>query len=324
MKQANRMKTYQRLLIFVLLVLALTALVSPWAATAWNLMSGAYAAADEDRIPFSRIFNRFFMISGVILFFACRSLLKIDSLSQIGLVPKTRGARDTGTGLCLSLGSMVALGCIMSLADVYQPFFRLSLSRSVEQCASAIITAFTVGVLEEVFFRGIIFRGLLEDLKPVSAFVIANLFYSALHFVKPADAYFLSGIDPLAGFRHLFSTFAPFLDPTEITPGLIGLCLIGIVLSYAFARTGTLYLSIGLHAGWIISIKTVRVFGDYRRDDLGWLFGSTDPKIVSGVAAWAGIILVGIAVHWLTRKRARLAAENETAGIKGTRKLARN
>ena len=33
------MKSYQRLLIFVMLVLALTALISPWAATAWNLIS---------------------------------------------------------------------------------------------------------------------------------------------------------------------------------------------------------------------------------------------------------------------------------------------
>jgi CAAX protease family protein len=318
------MKSYQRLLIFVLLVLALTALVSPWAATAWDLISGAAAAADEDRIPFSRFFNRFFMISGVLLFFAYRSLLKIESPSQLGLLPKTRATRDLTVGLCLALGSMVALGCIMSLADVYQPFFRLSLSRSLQQCASAILTAFTVGLLEEVFFRGIIFRGLLEDWKPLSAFVAANLFYSALHFVKPADAYFLSGIDPLAGFRHLVSTFAPFLDPSEIAPGLIGLWLIGIVLSYAFARTGTLYLSIGLHAGWIISIKTVRVFGDYRRNDLGWLFGSSDPKIVSGVATWAGIILVGIAVHWLTRKRAGLAAKNERITIGGAPELAKN
>ena len=88
------MKSYQRLLIFVLLVLALTALISPWAATAWDLISGANAAAQEDRIPFSRIFNRFFMVSGVLLFFACRSLLKIDSLSQLGLSPRTRAAAE--------------------------------------------------------------------------------------------------------------------------------------------------------------------------------------------------------------------------------------
>jgi membrane protease YdiL (CAAX protease family) len=307
------MKSYQRLLIFVLLVLALTALTSPWAAAAWDFMGGANLIGREDPIPFSRIFDRFFMISAILLFFACRRLLKIDSPSQLGLVPKTRAARDVAMGLCLALGSMVALGFTMSFADVYQPFFRLSLNKSIEQCAKAVLTAFTVGILEEIFFRGIIFRGLREDWKPLPAFAGANLFYAALHFVKPADEYVLSGIDPWAGFRHLFSTFAPFFDPAEIAPGMMGLWLIGIVLSYAFARTGTLYLSIGVHAGWIISIKTVRVFGDYRREDLGWLFGFSDPKIVSGVVTWAGIILVGIAVHWITQKRSRLAADRPPA-----------
>ena len=309
------MKSYQRLLIFVLLVLALTAVASPWAATAWDLMSGAQAVAREDRIPFSRIFDRFFMISGVLLFFAYRPLLKIESPSQLGLTPRARAAHDIAIGLCLALGSMLLLGLIMSLAEVYKPFFRLSLSESLEQCAKALLTAFTVGFLEEIFFRGIIFRGLLEDWKPLPAFVVANLFYSALHFVRPAEEYFLSGIDPWAGFRHLFSTFAPFLEPAQIAPGILGLFLIGIVLTYAFVRTGTLYLSIGLHAGWIISIKTVRVFGDYTRESLGWLFGSTDPKIVSGVMTWAGVILVGVAVHWITRKRVGLAPANETVTV---------
>jgi membrane protease YdiL (CAAX protease family) len=318
------MKSYQRLLIFVLLVLALTAVVSPWAAIAWDLLYGADATAVEDRIPFSRFFNRFFMVSGVLLFFACRSLLKIESPSQLGLLPKTRAIRDVGIGLCLSLASMIVLACVMAAADVYQPFFRLSLSRSLQQCASAVLTAFTVGLLEEVFFRGIIFRGLLEDWKPLSAFIVANLFYSALHFVKPSETYFLSGIDPFAGFRHLVSTFAPFLDPSAIAPGLIGLWLIGGVLSYAFTRTGTLYLAIGLHAGWIISIKTVRVFGDYQRNDLGWLFGSSDPKIVSGVVTWLGIILVGIAVHWLTRTRPGLAAEKEGITVRREPQPAKN
>jgi hypothetical protein len=120
----------------------------------------------------------------------------------------------------------------------------------------------------------------------------------------------------------LFSTFTPFLELSEIAPGLIGLLLIGIVLSYAFLRTGTLYLAVGLHAGWIISIKTVRVFGDYQRENLGWLFGSTDPKIVSGVVTWVGIILVGVAVHWFTRSRAGLRVPNETVKVTAAREVA--
>jgi membrane protease YdiL (CAAX protease family) len=316
------MKSYQRLLIFILLVLGVTAVVSPWAATAWDLISGASAAAAEDRIPFSRFFDRFFMISGIVLFFSCRSLLKIDSLSQLGLSPRTRAASDVAVGLCFALGSMFALGFIMSTAGVYEVFFRLSLGESVELYLKAILTGLTVGFLEEIFFRGIIFRGLLEDWKPLPAFLTANLFYSALHFVKPGEQYFLSGVEPWAGFRHLFSTFAPFLEPTEIVPGMIGLLLIGIVLSYAFLRTGTLYLSIGLHAGWIISIKTVRIFGDYQRESLGWLFGSTDPKIVSGVVTWVGIILVGVAVHWITRNRSGLCVPSETINVTATRAAA--
>ena len=116
------MKSYQRLLIFILLVLGVTAVVSPWAATAWDLISGASAAAAEDRIPFSRFFDRFFMISGIVLFFSCRSLLKIDSLSQLGLSPRTRAASDVAVGLCFALGSMFALGFIMSTAGVYEVF----------------------------------------------------------------------------------------------------------------------------------------------------------------------------------------------------------
>lgn len=303
------MKSYQRLLIFMLFVLALTALLSPWAATVGDLMSGGKAQAQEYRIPFSRIFNRFFMISGIVLFFACRRHLKVRSPSELGLTPQTGAARDVAMGLGLALGSMVVLGFIMSLAKAYTPFFRLSLAESLAQCAKALLTAFTVGILEEIFFRGLIFRGLLEDWKPLPAFVAANLFYSALHFVKPAKEYFLTGIDPWAGFRHLFSTFAPFLEPAAMIPGLFGLLLIGMVLSYAFARTGTLYLSIGLHAGWIFGLKTVRVFGDYTRENLGWAFGSTDPKMVSGVITWIGLILVGCAICRVTRDRSRLFAD---------------
>ena len=47
-------------------------------------------------------------------------------------------------------------------------------------------------------------------------------------------------------------------------------------------------------------------FGQFTRDELGWAFGSTDPKIVSGVATWIGILLVGVAIYQLTQRRADL------------------
>jgi membrane protease YdiL (CAAX protease family) len=105
----------------------------------------------------------------------------------------------------------------------------------------------------------------------------------------------------------LIGSFGPFLN-LELLPGFFGLFLIGAVLCYAFQRTGTLYMSMGLHAGWILSLKTFGVFGRYAREDLGWMFGSTDPKVVSGVISWVGIMIVGVLVYRLTFGRSGLSS----------------
>jgi uncharacterized protein len=90
----------------------------------------------------------------------------------------------------------------------------------------------------------------------------------------------------------------------SLLPGLFGLLLVGAALSFAVERAGNLYIAIGLHAGWVFSLKALRVFGDFQRERLGWLFGSSDPKIVSGAVTWAAILLVGLAVYYLTKNRA--------------------
>ena len=301
------MSTHQRLLIFLIIVLALTSVLSPWFAIGTDWMTDQLPGVE--RFPFSRIFNRTFMFSGIVLFFLCRRLIRIGDLAELGFVSLGQGGGDLLRGWSLAVGSLAALVLAMSVADVFEPYFRLSLSKSLLRSFSALLSGVFAGSLEEIFFRGILFKGLLQNGKLFRAFVVSSLFYSALHFVKPGEAYFVDGFEPLAGFRHLLYTFTPFSEPLDILPGMFGLFLLGVVLSYAFFRTGNLYLSIGLHAGWIFGLKSVRVFGDYTREDLGWLFGSTDPKIVSGIATWIGIIGVLLMVHWLTRNRCGLTSD---------------
>lgn len=301
--------SHQRLLIFLLLALALTCVISPWLALGADWAQSHWPGAFDEPVAFSRVFNRAFMISGFILFFFCRRYLFGGEVKALLAVNRRSASRNLLIGLALALGSMIALLAAMTVADVYTPFFRLSLGESLSRFFSGLSAGIFAGFLEEVFFRGMLFRGLLKEGRVVRAYLLANLFYSALHFVKPGERYFVDGIDPLAGFKHLVTTFIPFLEPMELLPGIFGLFLIGAVMSFALARTGNLYLSIGLHAGWVLSLKTVRVFGDFKRQDLGWLFGSTDPKIVSGVATWIGVLLVGLAVHHLTRRSSGLAGD---------------
>jgi membrane protease YdiL (CAAX protease family) len=210
--------------------------------------------------------------------------------------------RNLFYGFVLAVASMAALGGVMAFAGALRPGLMEAVYSIVRQSGKALVTALLVGFLEELFFRGILFRGLLEDSRPAIAFAAANLLYAVCHFFKPPEEFLVNGIDPLAGLRFLALCLAPFLHPAAILPGIVGLFIIGCVLSYALVRTGSLYFSIGLHAGWVFAIKTLPLYGYFTREDLGWLFGAK-PKIVSGVATWVGILLVGVVVHLLTQPR---------------------
>jgi CAAX protease family protein len=306
------LQSHQRLMIFLLAVLALTCVVSPWMALSADWIAEHWPTLLSERVPFSRIFNRAFMIVGIVAGILARRYIIPDYVKTLLLVGIKRGWRNLLIGWLLAVGSMALLVVLMTAADIFTPFFRLSLAESLSRCAGGFFAGAFAAFFEELFFRGILFLGLRQQSGSLRAYVLANLFYSVLHFVKPGESYFLNGLEPLAGFRHLAGTFEPFLEPLEIAPGVFGLFLIGIVLSYAIVRTGSLYLSIGLHAGWVFALKSMRVFGDFTRGDLGWLFGSTDPKIVSGVVTWIGIALVGLAVYRLTRGRSDSAAATTT------------
>jgi membrane protease YdiL (CAAX protease family) len=303
-------KAHHHLLIFLFLALGFTCLLAPWMALGADWAAARWPQMLDERVPFGRVFNRAFMVAGVILFFLMRrQIVEGGTIKRLLALPARAALRNLLVGFGLALGSMALLLAVMIAADVYTPFFRLPLETSLERLASALATGFLAGTLEEIFFRGILFVGVLRNTGRWQAYLFVNLFYSALHFVKPGREYFLDRWDLFAGFRHLLTTFAPFIDPPTLIPGLIGLFLIGAVLSYAVERTGNLHLSIGLHAGWIVAIRSVRIVGDFSRRELGWAFGATDPKIVSGVVTWLVVLLVAVAIVRLTRLGAILAAD---------------
>ena len=84
------------------------------------------------------------------------------------------------------------------------------------------LAAIGVGTIEEIFFRGIFFKGLCDDLGRLRGYLLASLLFSAIHFVRPAHDSILTGADPWAGIPHLVSSFHPFLDPELFSPGSSG------------------------------------------------------------------------------------------------------
>jgi membrane protease YdiL (CAAX protease family) len=301
------MKTYRKLLLFVFIALTAATVFSPWAAVLWNSFFAS-------RPQFAQIFGGVFIAAASVLVLSSPSLLRLQFLREAGLVPFRDRWPDLLRAFVIAAASIAVLSLLMSLAGVFKLGFFHTLPAVLQWSVKALLTALMVGFLEELFFRGMMFKGLLEDARPATAFAVVNLFYAALHFLKPPEKFVVTGLDPLAGVRFLVQSLQRFLDPSEILPGLIGLFIIGLVLSYAFFRTRALYLSIGLHAGWVFALKTIRVYGDFDRGDLGWAFGSADPKIVSGVATWIGVAVVGVIVHLRTRPHPNPLPRREREG----------
>jgi membrane protease YdiL (CAAX protease family) len=289
-------KYHRKLLLFLCIALAAATILGPWIAALWT-------AVFASRPQFARIFGGVFGASASALLLSDRSLLRLQFLRDIGLAPFRERWPDLLRGFVMAAASVAVLSLLMAAAGVFTPGFFHPLQDSVRWVVKALLTALLVGFFEELFFRGVVFKGLLEEARPATAFAAANLFYAAVHFFKPPEKFAVAGLDPLAGLRYVGECLQLYRDPVEILPGVIGLFIIGLVLSYALWRTGALYLSIGLHAGWVFALKIMRVFGEFERADLGLLFGSTDPKVVSGVATWIGIALVGVVVHFITQKR---------------------
>jgi hypothetical protein len=92
----------------------------------------------------------------------------------------------------------------------------------------------------------------------------------------------------------------------RVIPYFLGLFLFGIVLAYAYFKTGRLYFSIGLHAILVFWIKIDSGFilptylgGEH------WFFG--DGKIINGIMGWAFLLTVLIWIHYFVPWKKRFS-----------------
>jgi membrane protease YdiL (CAAX protease family) len=141
-------------------------------------------------------------------------------------------------------------------------------------------------VLEEILFRGGLFGGLKKIFNWPFALIASSVIYALAHFLHRAE--FTGAVAWNSGLVLLPRMLGSFADFQAFMPAILNLTLAGILLGLAYQRTGNLYFSIGLHAGWIFWLKTYGAFTAVTPHAGLWFWG-TD-KMIDGWLAF--IVLV--------------------------------
>jgi membrane protease YdiL (CAAX protease family) len=203
--------------------------------------------------PFHRYVNR--SLLGLALLGLWPLLRQRDFMTwrELGWAGEARPGRQVGLGLLLGVGGLgLAGGAVLAVgARTWRP--ELTGVEPARILAAAAGSALAVAVIEETLFRGLL-QGSLRRVWPFPvALGLSSAVYAGLHFLNRVrwDA----PVDWASGFGVLGLMLGSFTDRGLVLPGLLNLWLGGLLLGWACERSGSLYFSAGLHAGWVFALK---------------------------------------------------------------------
>ncbi len=254
----------------------------------------------EDGVyDFGKVMRRILMLATLIVFLIFRKSLRFGTLVSSAIKIRPGTFRQFRLGFLLAgipLLIYYGLGLLTGAWIIHIDFMvnnRVETDLVVETILDILKYGFIgclIGFMEEIFFRGYLLQSFQENMSLPKAVCVCSLIYSMLHFFK-ADVFVSTGFQPFVGFTTMAQFFKPiFFEFVNNLPAIIGLFLVGVVLSYAFIKTKSLYLSIGLHAGMVLMMKADSLFLVRVREKLDWLFGGSG--LVTGTLVWSLLIFI--------------------------------
>ena len=307
----NRFKPLISLLLIFIGAPLLAALVSPWVymaiqsrapevlqwvqeseAAGTNLLWADLADSVFDS-PYRRVNDRCVLIAVLILLVPAYRMSGLKGRADFGIPKRNDWLRLFGFGLIVAAASMLVTYLIGLFAGVYGP---AELDGGVlGDVLQIIIGALLIGIIEEILFRGYILTALRRSLGPVAAVLLSSALFAVVHFIKPAEP---ATVGWTSGFQLFGNLFAKAGD--TFWPEVCTLFCMGTVLATLSHWTRSVYLAIGLHAGWVWIMMLFRLFTE-NQGRLVWLYGPGE-WISKG---WIGPIMALIvwAAVFATRKK---------------------
>lgn len=261
------------------------------------IASALLAPLLHDVLPyrFDRIFRRLVMI-GAILGVVGLVRFRKGTFVRYGLAWTGDSARHLRIGFALGFfGLLVFVPVSFVWGHAGIAVRELTALRWVQKIAGAAATGVLVGLTEEFVLRGVVFGYLRDSVfrgRVLAAMITTSLVYAALHFVD----FRMSPVSPDPGIadslRLILAPVRALAEGQTMWPAAVGLFLFGMVLNACVVRTGSLYPSIGLHAGSVTVLRIIWFFVGFGPAG-SWVWGTK--KVYDGAVGWTILLLIGVA-----------------------------
>jgi uncharacterized protein len=261
------------------------------AALAWPAWNAVHAL--EPDWPFHRVVSRLWQLTLLVAFLLAMRRLRLRGRADWGYgLPRPAFLRQFAAGLGIGVATMLPMSIAMHLLGIHElrPEFGWPLLASAVAEGAAI--GLVVAIVEETFFRGLMYRAVERESGFAAAAWCTALVYASIHFfarVKiPAE-----DVGWASGFHLLGGALANLSHPLTIIDSFLTLTLVGLLLALVRRRTGAIAACIGLHMGWVWVIKaTLAVGREVEPSALSFLVSRFDGYTGWLVAAWALLLIV--------------------------------
>ncbi|MEX1115424.1 MAG: CPBP family intramembrane glutamic endopeptidase [Akkermansiaceae bacterium] len=202
-------------------------------------------------------------------------------------------------GFLVVTGLFFLLGGVMIAAGVF--VWRLPDGGLMKSMVRIFGVAMVLAAVQEILFRGIAMGIFLRAMRPAAALGVSAVLFAMVHFINPPAG--LNVPDPDAsgvGFELLRMVLAQLGDERMLLGSFVPLLALGGVLAFARWRTASLWLPLGLHAGWIFVNGVMGAFTvtASRPDAAAWLISGA--ALRQGLVPLVGILISGFLIHYLT------------------------
>lgn len=243
--------------------------------------------------PFHRYLNRCLLILALAGLWPLIRAFGLGGAGALGLGGASERWRRLGFGLVTGFGSLCLVALALVATGVRDWHAAPTALGLLTLAGKAMLTAVVVALMEEFLFRGVIFGALRQSASLLAAIVTSSVIYSGLHFLARVEH--PGAVEWHSGLALLPRMLEGMLAPENLWPAGLTLAVGGAALALAYHRTGSLWFSIGLHAGWVFWLKVFKSLTVPGTKPGGALWGSE--KLIDGWFALGVMValLIGVA-----------------------------